>query len=174
MNCTQRILVALLLSTAGLAKAENCMSGLPESLRSNVELDNWTIVQPSDLSVSDLKNWKNAHPGQCPGVADGNFFPKVDHAFIVALTKKDNQENLLEKVVLVTQRKDRSDTAVVVSSEQVQTPYVVWKLPPGRYAGIDGTRASIPRDSFVIQKINSSTNQFYYQGTRLQFFVISK
>jgi len=49
----------------------------------------------------------------------------------------------------------------------------VWKLPPGHYAGVDGKRASISRDSFVFEKVASSATQFYYQGSKLQSFIIS-
>ena len=147
---------------------------MPDSVRSTVEQDNWTILQPQDLPGADLKIWKNAHPGQCPGVAVGNFFPKADTSFLVALIQGTDPKNVLEKVLLIAQKKDRSDTMVVVSPIQVSSPSVVWKLTSGHYAGIDGTKAAISRDSFVVQMINSSAKQFYYQGTRLQSFLISR
>jgi hypothetical protein len=147
---------------------------MPDSLKSTVEQDNWTILQPQDLPAADLKVWKNSHPGQCPGVAVGNFFPKADTSFIVALIQVDDQKKLREKVLLLTLKKDRSEAAVAVSALEANSPSVVWKLSPGHYAGIDGTKAAISRDSFVVEKINSSAKQFYYQGTRLQSFVISR
>jgi hypothetical protein len=174
MNLSRWILIALLLSISTHSRAESCLSGIPDSVKSTAEQDNWTILQPQDLTGADLKIWKNAHQGQCPGVTTGNFFPKADASFIVALIQGDDQKNLLEKVVLVTQKKERSETAVVISPMQVNSPSVVWKLPPGHYAGIDGTKAATSRDSFVVEKINSSAKQFYYQGTRLQSFVISR
>jgi hypothetical protein len=174
MKLNKWVLVAILLSSAVRSRAESCLNGMPDSVRSTVEQDNWTILQPQDLSETDLKIWKNAHLGQCPGVAVGNFFPKADTSFIIALIQGDNEKNVLEKVVLVTQKKDRSETTVVISPMQVKSPSVVWKLSPGHYAGIDGTKAAISRDSFVAEKINSSAKQFYYQGNRLQSFVISR
>jgi hypothetical protein len=174
MRLNKWVMVAILLSSAGYSRAESCLSGIPDSVRSTVEQDNWTILQPQDLPETDLKIWKNAHQGQCPGVTSGNFFPKADASFIIALIQLDDQKKLLEKVVLVTQKKDRSETTVVISPIQVKSPSVVWKLPPGHYAGIDGTKAGISRESFVLEKINSSAKQFYYQGNRLQSFVISR
>jgi hypothetical protein len=147
---------------------------MPGTMKSTVEQDNWTILQPQDLPIGDLKIWKNAHPGQCPGVAVGNFFPKADTSFLVALIQGTDPKNLQEKVLLLNQKKDRSETIVIVSPTLVNTPSVVWKLPPGHYAGIDGTKAAISRDSFVVQTINSTAEQFYYQGSRLRSFVISR
>ncbi len=174
MNLSRWTLIALLLSISAHSRAESCLSGIPDSMKSTVEQDNWAILQPQDLAGGDLKIWKNAHPGQCPGVAVGNFFPKADTSFLVALIQGTDPKNLLEKVLLIAQKKDKSETMVVVSPIQVNSPSVVWKLSPGHYAGIDGTRAAISRDSFVVQTINSSAKQFYYQGTHLQSFVISR
>ena len=174
MNLTKWVLIAIFFSISTHSHAEVCLSGIPDSVRSTVEQDNWTILQPQDLSGDDLKVWKVNHPGQCPGVAVGNFFPKGDSSFIVALIQRDDQKNLLEKFLLVTLKKDRPATGPVVSPAQVTTPSVVWRLPPRRYAGIDGTKASISRDSFVFEKLVGPASQFYYRGTHLKSFVISK
>jgi hypothetical protein len=64
-------------------------------------------------------------------------------------------------------------TEVVVSPFEVTTPFVVWKLPRGHYAGVDGKSAEISRDSFVFEKVASSAKQFYYHGSHLESFVIS-
>ena len=82
-------------------------------------------------------------------------------------------KNLLEKVVLLTEKKGQPITEIVVNPVQATALAVVWKLPPGHYAGVDGKKASISRDSFIFEKIASSATQFYYQGSKLQSFVIS-
>ncbi len=173
MNVTKLILLAMLLSISAHARAEDCLSGLPDSLKSTVEQDHWKILSPFDLPSAEWKIWKNAHQGQCPGVAIGNFYPKSDSSFVVALIQGDDPKNLLEKVVLVTLKKGQPLTEIVVNPVQAETLSVVWKLPPGHYAGVDGTKASISRDSFVFEKVSSSATQFYYQGSKLQSFVIS-
>jgi hypothetical protein len=173
MNLPKLFLAAIFFSISTHVWAQDCLSGLPESLRSTVEQGNWKIVQPGDVPQDDWKLWKNTHQGQCPGVAVGNFFPKADSSFVVALIQQSDQKTMLEQVLLVTLKKDQPGTAVVVPPTQVATPSVVWKLPPGRYAGVDGTRASISRDSFVFEKVASSAKQFYYQGSHLQSFIIS-
>jgi hypothetical protein len=172
-NLTRAILIAMLVSVSAHARAEDCLSGLPDSLRSSVEQDHWKILSPFDIPTADWKLWKNAHQGQCPGVAVGNFFPKTDSSFVVALIQGDDPKNLLEKLVLVTLKKDQPITEVVVSPAQAATLSVVWKLPPGHYAGVDGKRASISRDSFIFEKVAGSATQFYYQGSKLQSFIIS-
>jgi hypothetical protein len=172
-NLPRWILLALLFTTAAHVRAEDCLSGLPDSLKSSVEQDNWKILSPFDLPSAEWKIWKNAHQGQCPGVAVGNFYPKSDSSFVVALIQGDDPKNLLEKVVMVTLKKGQPLTEIVVNPAQAATLSVVWKLPPGHYAGVDGTKASISRDSFVFEKVSSSATQFYYQGSKLQSFVIS-
>jgi hypothetical protein len=173
VNLASWILVATFFSVCTPVWAEDCLSGLPDSLRSAVEQDHWKILSPFDIPSDDWKLWKNAHQGQCPGVAVGNFFPRTDSSFVVALIQGDDPKNLLEKVVLLTQKKGQPITEIVVSPQQVATPSVVWKLPPGHFAGVDGTKASISRDSFVYEKIAASAKQFYYQGSNLRSFAIS-
>jgi len=172
-NLTRAILIALLFSVSAHLRAEDCLSGLPDSLRSAVEQDHWKILSPFDIPSNDWKLWKNAHQGQCPGVAVGNFFPKTDSSFIVALIQGEDPKNLLEKVVLLTEKKGQTITEIVVNPVQVATPSVVWKLQPGHYAGVDGTTVHLSRDSFVYEKIAASAKQFYYQGSNLRSFAIS-
>jgi hypothetical protein len=169
MNLLKLILLALLIPIS--AHAQDCLSNLPASLKSTLEQDNWKIVQPGDIPMDDWKLWKNAHQGQCPGVAPGNFASKDD--FAVALIQQDDQKKILEKLILVTQKKGQPITEVVVPPTQVTNAAVVWKLPPGHYAGVDGTKAGISRDSFVYEKIASTAKQFYYKGSHLDSFVIS-
>jgi hypothetical protein len=173
MNLARWILIATLLSVSAKVWAEDCLSGLPDSLRSAVEQDHWKILSPFDIPSNDWKLWKNAHQGQCPGVAVGNFFPKTDSSFVVALIQGEDPKNLLEKVVLLTEKKGQTITEIVVSPTQVASPALVWKLPPGHYAGVDGTRAVISRDSFVFEQVASSAKQFYYKGSHLDSFPIS-
>src|ERR1700730_15397537 len=158
-NLARWILIAPLLSVAANIWAEDCLSGLPNSLRSAVEQDHWKILSPFDIPTNDWKLWKNAHQGQCPGVAVGNFFPKTDSSFIVALIQGEDPKNLLEKVVLLTQKKGQTITEIIVNPVQAATLSLVWKLPPGHYAGVDGKRAVISRDSFVLERFTSSATQ---------------
>jgi hypothetical protein len=173
VTISKLILAAIVVSISTHLWAQDCLSGMPESLKSTVEQDNWKIVQPGDIPQDDWKLWKNTHQGQCPGVAVGNFSPKADSSFAVALIQQDDQKKLLEKLLIVTVKKGQSATEVVVPPIEVATPSVVWKLPPGHYAGVDGTKASMSRDSFVFEKVASSAKQFYYHGSHLESFVIS-
>jgi hypothetical protein len=173
LSLTKVFLVAILFSAGPLARAQDCLSGLPESLKSTIEQGNWKIVQPGDVPQDDWKLWKNTHQGQCPGVAVGNFFPKADSSYAIALIQEDDQKKLTEQLLLVTMKKGQSATEVIVPPTPVPGPYLVWKLPPGHYAGVDGSRAGISRDSFVYEKVASSAKQFYYQGSNLKSFVIS-
>src|SRR5580700_6829349 len=125
------------------------------------------------VPMDDWKLWKNTHQGQCPGVAVGNFYPKSDSSFVVALLQQIDEKRALEKVLLVTMKKNLPITEVVASPIEVTPPSVVWRLPPGHYGGVDGTTASISRDSFVYERVASTAKQFYYHGSHLESFVIS-
>lgn len=174
MSLLKWTLIAALLAAPACSHAAPCLNGLPASLEAAVEQDNWKIVQREDLSDSDLRFWKDRHPGECPGVAAGNFSSQAKQSFMVALIQRDEQHDLLEKVVLVFQKKDRPQAEDAVTTQAVPTPYVVWRLQKGRYLGIDGTKASISRDSFVYEKMVGPASQYYYQGDRLRSFVLSR
>ena len=173
LNRARWILIATLFSVSANLQAEDCLSGLPDTLRLAVEQDHWKILSPFDIPSDDWKLWKNAHQGQCPGVAVGNFSPKTNSSFVVALIQGEDPKNLLEKVVLLTEKKGQIITEIIVNPVQVTAPSLVWKLPPGHYAGVDGKRAVISRDSLVFEKVASSATQFYYQGSNLRSFIIS-
>jgi hypothetical protein len=151
MSISKWILISALLAASTHSPAQTCLSGMPESLRLVVEQDKWTIVQPRDLPESDLSLWNSNHPGQCPGVAAGNSSSKANHYFIVALIHPDGLKNLLEKVVVVTQKKNRPVTQEAVSMWAVSTPRVVW-LQKDSPLGI-GITAS--RDSFVFERVSA-------------------
>ena len=52
-----------------------------------------------------LEALEEHHQGQCPGVAVGNFYPKTDSSFVVALLQQIDEKRALEKVLLVTIKK---------------------------------------------------------------------
>lgn len=174
MSLSKWILIAAILAVPARSHAEACLNGLPDTLRAAAEQNNWKIVQREDLSSSDLRFWKDRHPGDCPGVIAGNFSPHAKQSFIVALIQHDDEKNLLEKVVLVYQKKNQPETEDAVTTMAVATPYVVWSLKKGRYLGIDGTKASISRDSFVYEKMVGPASQYYYQGDHIRTFVLSR
>ncbi|MGD0443622.1 MAG: hypothetical protein ABSA39_06765 [Edaphobacter sp.] len=151
MSISQSILTAALLVASTHSPAQTCLSGMPESLRSVVEQGQWTIVQPRDLPESDLSLWNSSHPGQCPGVAAGNSSSKTNQYFIVALIHPDGPKNLLEKVVVVTRKKNRPITQEAVSMWAVSTPRVVW-LRKDNYPGID---VAASRDFFAFERVSA-------------------
>ncbi|MEI9979655.1 MAG: hypothetical protein WDN23_11790 [Edaphobacter sp.] len=173
INNTHLLLAALCLAISTPARAQDCLSNLPPSLKSAVEQDNWKILSPFDVPSVDWKLWKNAHQDQCPGVAVGNFYPKTKSSYVVALIQGDDPKNLIEKVVLVAEKKDQTIVETIVPPAQTTTPALVWRLPPGHYASIDGTQAGISRDSIVYEKVAATARQFYYHDGHVQSFPIS-
>jgi hypothetical protein len=174
MSFYKGMLLAILTCLTTYSRAENCLSNLPQSVRSAVEQDNWTIVQPQDLSGNDPQIFRVNHPGECPGVSVGNFYPKGKSSFLVALIQKGDQKNQLEKLTLVFFKKNLPTTETVVLPTQVVDPYVVWKLRPGHYQDLYGKKTTISRESFVYEKLVGPATQLYYDGTHLKSFVISR
>jgi hypothetical protein len=180
MSVYKGILFAIVISFAAHVHAEDCLNNLPASIRSAVEQDNWTILQPQDLAGTDPQRWKGNHPGECPGVTSGNFYPKGKTSYLVALIQRDptqasEQNNQLEKLTLVYLKKDNPITVVVIPPTQVPAPMVVWKLHPGGYQDLYGTKkVTISRESFVYEKLVGPANQFYYDGSHLKSLVLSR
>jgi hypothetical protein len=174
MSFYKGILLAILMCFATYSYADDCLSGLPQSARSAIEQDNWAIVQPQDLGGNDPQVFRVNHPGQCPGVTAGNFYPKGKSSFLVASIQRGDQKNPLERLTLIYFKKDLPVTAVVVAPTQVAAPFVVWKLRPGHYQSLYGNKTTISRESFVYEKLVGPANQFYYDGTHLKSFVISR
>jgi hypothetical protein len=101
MSFYKGFLLAFFAFLATSARAEDCLSGLSQSAISAIEQDNWTIVQPKDLSGNDPQVFRVNHPGECPGVTAGNFYPKGKSSFLVATIQRDDQKNRIEKLTLV-------------------------------------------------------------------------
>jgi hypothetical protein len=183
MSIGQRILIAAVLAVATHSPAQSCLKGLPQSLRSAVEQDGWSIVQPQDLSQPDLQIWNNTHLGECPGVAVGNPSPKAKPYFIVALIQKDGPKNFIEKVLLITAKQSQHAKQnelsinkptpplikVAVPETTVSTPHVVW-LQRDHYLGIDPPPS---RDSFVFEKLAGPASQPIIQGSHIKSFFAS-
>lgn len=159
------ILIPALFAVSTHLPAQTCLSGMPESLRSVVEQDKWTIVQPRDLSESDLILWKTDHPGQCPGVAAGNTSARANQYFVVALIHSDGPKNVLEKVVMVTRKNNRPVTQEAVSMWAVTTPRVVW-LRKDRYLGVDVT---VSRTSIVFERVSPASQPIYQASPNKSF-----
>jgi hypothetical protein len=173
----RRLLLAALLTLApAAAVAQNsvCLSAIPDYLRITVEQDSWKILQPQDLTVRDLPVWKANHAGQCPGIASGNFYPKAQSSYIIALIRRDGERVEEQTLLLTLDKKNKTETSVIIAPAAVNAVAVVWKLPRGHWRGIDGTIASISHDSFVSEQIISTATQYYYDGKHLKSFPLSR
>jgi hypothetical protein len=172
----RRLLLAALLTLAPAAVAQSsiCLSAIPDYLRITVEQDNWKILQPQDLTVRDLPIWKVNHVGQCPGIASGNFYPKAQSSYIIALIRRDDERVEEQTLLLTLDKKNRTETSVIIPPAAVNAIAVVWRLPRGHWRGIDGSNVSIPQDSFVSEHIISTATQYYYDGKRLKSLLLSR
>lgn len=170
-NSTLPLLVLLFIfSNACLGK--DCTSSLPLAARRIVsEFHGWRIVKLADLPLDDQKLWAASHDGSCPGVASGNFTSDITRSFAVALIRR-RPGRFLEQVIMLAAEGGSFRRTAVTKPISVVSPFVIWKLPPGKYKEVDqGETVQIIRNSFVYEKIEAYATQFYYVDGRLRSIV---
>jgi hypothetical protein len=152
------LLISLLLKVASGA---GCGSLLPKDV---VIPNGCRAVNLTDLPNDDQDLWKRGHAESCPGIAAGKIASGDRYAYAVALLKNDADGKLLEQFVVWLWAGDHFSAVVLVRpTEVVGGPFVVWRVPPGRSAGVDRRRpVSIAHDSFIYEKMEAIATQFYY------------
>ena len=165
-------LLVLLHSVGSVGPASNCASLLPaaaqESIRSELN-QGWRIVTIDDLPTDDKMLWNQDHVGKCPGISYGHFYDRITRSYVVALLRSPAPGKYVEQLLLLTPAGDHSTRLNVVRAMSVISPFVVWTLAPGKYAGIDGkTPIYIGNESFVYEKMEAVSTQYYFQQRRLR------
>jgi len=173
MNLSKISLFSLLITFSGICRGQDCISRIPLSVRNIVsEYKGWRIVSLADLPQDDQKLWTTSRNGQCPGVAIGNFTGGTNLSYVVALMRSQQSGGLQEQLVTLTQDGELLKTNVVVAPTNVTSPFVVWKVPPGTYKGVDQNKiVRIVNDSFVYEKMEAYARQYYYDNGRVRSIV---
>ncbi len=134
----------------------------------------WRIVATADLPSDDRALWHQYHPGQCPGVATGHFSNSDDVAYSIALLHSSSAGQYTEELLLLVPIRASYSLKTVVSRTRVVSPFVVWKLPPGRYKALYTKSAVfIPLDSFVYEKMEATATQYFMRDGHLRSILIS-
>ena len=162
------ILVPLVNTCYGAA----CVSSIPDKACEVISnFNGWKIGKLTDLPADDQRLWTNSHDGQCPGVAAGHFSEdKLSYA--VALLRNQRSGGLQEQLVVLVPEGNSFRSQVVVKPTTVVSPFVIWKVPPGKYKGVDqDNTVQIAHDSFIYEKMEAYATQYYYDEGRLRSIV---
>ncbi len=156
--------------TVGVCRAEECSSVVPESGHKLLaDFPGWRIVLLNDLPTDDIGLWNAANRGRCPGVAVGNFVNEYAQSYAIALIRKNPSGKLEEQLLLLAPKGRTLSRLVVVRPTLVVSPFVVWRVPPGKYSGVDKDESvSVEHDSFVYEKIEATATQYYFVNGHLR------
>lgn len=158
------------------AQGRNC-AALPRAAQAALATEQqqgWRIIATADLPSDDQALWHQYHPGQCPGVATGHFSKSSDVAYSLALLHSSSTGQHTEELLLLVPIGASYSRKTVVGPTRVVSPFVVWKLPPGRYKALYTKSAVfIPLDSFVYEKMEATATQYFMRDGRLRSILIS-
>jgi len=172
MKSVKMLCSLILVPLATTCYGQNCASLLPDKAREAIsDLHEWKVVKLTDLPADDQKLWENSHNGQCPGVAAGNFSEdKLSYA--VALVRSQPSGALQEQLIVLLPEANSFRRTVVVKPTTVVGPFVIWRVPPGKYQGVDNAgTVQIAHDSFIYEKMEAYARQYYYDAGHLRSIV---
>lgn len=132
----------------------------------------WSIVKLSDLSEDDKNLWKLNHQGLCPGLASAKLDSK--HTWYALALISEAKGKIYEKLVSLKVNRPTVTSYLLSSPQIVVEPFVVWRTRPGTYLDYHtGKKIMIRHDSFVYEKIESASVQFYLHDGRIQKLIAS-
>ena len=173
MNISKALWLLLLIGFGNVCHGENCISQIPDGAREIVSgFRDWRIVTLTDLPADDQQLWQTSHNGRCPGVASGNFMGGTQPSYVIAMIHNQRSGKLLEQLLILIPEGKSFKRTILVKPTAVVSPFVVWKLSPGKYKGVDQEQSiEIPHDSFVYEKIEAFATQYYYDDGHLHSIV---
>ena len=164
----------LALATAAYAAQppRDACSKAPAPVTAAVE-PGWALLRLEDLNSDDQKLWLGARPRSCPGYAAANMGAGSGPSYIVALIDKRTAK-AREKVVLLVPNETAFAKHTLAKPAPVGNPAVVWRAPPGKYHEWDASHSiTIRNDSVVLETMETSAVQYYFDGGRLRSLTTS-
>ena len=166
---TRKVVLLVLLGTFNSAAlAADCALSLPKALETSIATEKglgWRVVSQQDLPQDDRQLWELNHASQCPGLTGGHFTGSAAVSYAVAFLKQESNEKHSEELIVFTLAKDVVSRIILVKPNSIISPFVVWKLPPGKYTGADGRPSiTLANESFVYEKMESVATQYYFSG----------
>lgn len=126
----------------------------------------WSIVDLSDLSSDDRNLWQRYHQGLCPGMASGRL--DSNHTWYALALLNRTKGKVQEKLILLKIDGQTVTTYLLSASQVIVEPFVVWRTGPGKYLDYRSEKQIVIRhDSFVYEKMESASVQFYLHNGRI-------
>jgi hypothetical protein len=168
-----RLMLATLLISSAFAANAICVERHPLVEAYLRATPDWSIIEIDDLPGDDKILWQQYHDGEQPGLAVVNLDGKK-RSYVLALHKKKG-DSWLEQLVLLKEDDGTYLDRVIVKPKQIFSPFVVWRVGPGSYLDREtGENVRITNDSFVFEKMESTSTQFYMANGKLQSLVASE
>lgn len=126
----------------------------------------WSIVKLSDLSIDDQILWKRHHHGLCPGMAPGRL--DSGHVWYALALLNKTKGKVQEKLVLLKVNGSKVTSHLLSAPQTIVEPFVVWRTGSGTYLDRSTEKQTVIRhDSFIYEKMESASVQFYLQDGRI-------
>lgn len=129
----------------------------------------WRPERVADLEGDDQKLWLEAHPKECPGIAIGHFESADNLSYAVLLVLTSAQSGGYQIIVFSKQPNADSYAVKVLDREEGKDYFapVIYKLPPGRYAGFDDSESVLLKlDGVGVEWIEKSSLIYYWRAGR--------
>jgi len=127
----KRALLLLLIAASTPSGSPGCTTvpSVPVAITKAVETQypGWSPVKLADLGEYERNIWAKK-TSECPGIATGRFLPQVDHAYAIALVKRDGKSFLEIGIVYWTGSDQSIHSRVFAPSARSPNIPVIWKL----------------------------------------------
>jgi hypothetical protein len=153
-------------------------NSLPPTVRTIIEKKyaQWKITTEKDLTQDDQKLWAEIHPGECPGIAIGNFENPKFKSYAVLLIQRE-KNRLYNLLILIGKLKgEKYEVRVLSERSEVTIPQVIFKMPPGVYYSPDrSTKIEVNNDVIFYAQLEAGATMYYWSkdANTFQSFIVS-
>ncbi len=152
----------------GTASAADPCEALSDAARSYLKANpNWTVLRLADLYADDRSLWSQYHKGICPGFAEVDFEGNGRKWTALALMRHGDKEDL-ERIILV--RSGESGLQIHTIDPDFVAYCVIWKRPPETVQEWDtGKKTRIENESLIVERLESATQQYYWENGEFRY-----
>jgi hypothetical protein len=171
-------LLAGVLCAPAFSQSSECESQRPPKHVELVLKNNfpaWRIQQPSDLPPEYVELWKKAHPGECPGVANGHFSSSTHLSCAVLLVPLGEGQGY--RLLIFDNINSHGTRFHLVEKIDLRTstPDVIYRVPPGLYSDAQKTRrVRVHRDGLILEQLEVGSILYYREEGRFRKLIISE
>lgn len=127
----------------------------------------WRPERLADLDGDDQKLWLEDHSKECPGIAIGRFESADDISYAVLLLIASAESGGYQLVVFSKEVNADSYSVKVLERKKGKDYFapVIYKVPPGKYAGLDASKSVLLKlDGVGVEWIEKSSLIYYWRA----------